>query len=316
MCRRKNILLTLGLHLCAVYAHEDSLLEVDFCQYYYRNPASSEPRYPDCSDVKAKVVSNETRTLPTLELGEPGAKALFFIHGWPDNAAMWAAQFAHFCFNGSFYCVAVTLANFHPDFPDADPDKELKITQQLIEIHQTMLEAHLVDPTLVVHDWGSVIGYEMLHRYPAVARQIISFDVGSTVSSESWKLNLTYQEQNREAWQQKNDSKSVGSAIYWEAPAPLRATWRTSWPYEYNLSYRGFIQHPYPPASVPLLFLWGNMTRGEPRQANTIFFGPHWLDFVRSTPHGRVVEVDSDHWMHVKSPRFVNNAISAWLNGY
>ena len=43
--------------------------------------------YPSCEAVRSKVVSNMSRTLPTLELGDPSKKGLFFIHGWPDNAA-------------------------------------------------------------------------------------------------------------------------------------------------------------------------------------------------------------------------------------
>ena len=51
------------------------------------------------------------------------------------------------------------------------------------------------------------------------------------------------------------------------------------------------------------------MTRGQPRQANAKFFDQAWLQFVLSTPHGRVIEVKSDHWMHLKAPRVSNEAI-------
>ena len=44
------------------------------------------------------------------------------------------------------------------------------------------------------------------------------------------------------------------------------------WPYVETLSFRGLLPYPHPIATKPLLFLWGNMTRGEPRGTDSKFF--------------------------------------------
>ena len=58
------------------------------------------------------------------------------------------------------------------------------------------------------------------------------------------------------------------------------------------------------------------MTRGKPRTASSIFFGNNWVEFVKSTPHGEIIEVKSDHWMHTRDPGFVNQKIDQWFAGF
>merc|ERR1712154_524982 len=99
-------------------------------------------------------------TLPTLELGDPSLPAMFFIHGWPDSAAQWAAMFAHFCASGRFHCVAPTWTNYHPDLPDA-PESELSFEKVIEKLAATMRESNLKSTTLVIHDWGAWLGYQL-----------------------------------------------------------------------------------------------------------------------------------------------------------
>ena len=283
----------------------DSLLDNEFCQLYYPH---QDQGYPPCEAVKSKVTFNHSRPLPTLELGNPSNPGLFFVHGWPDSGAEWAAQFAHFCYTGKYYCVSVTWDNFHPDFPNA-PESSLTFVNQIDKIAATMSAVNMVDPTLVIHDWGSFLGYQMMWKHPALMKRTVSFDIGS-----GGHPNVTYQEQNREAYLAQDSTKSIGSADYWTAPCPSCAVWRAGWPYVFNMSFAGLVPHDQPPATNPLMFLWGNMSRGKPRGADSKFFDAAWLTFVESTPKGKVVECPSDHWMHVKAPRFVNTAVEAWLN--
>jgi hypothetical protein len=95
--------------LAATHAIKDTLLEEYFCGIYYPKDAETQG-LPPCADVRAATVSNMSRPLPTLELGNASKPALFFVHGWPDSAAEFAAQFGGFCFGpyAKFRCVAVT----------------------------------------------------------------------------------------------------------------------------------------------------------------------------------------------------------------
>ena len=90
----------------------DSLLAEQFCQVYYDGDG-------DCPALRAQVVANHSRALPTLQLGNPAHPPMFFLHGWPDSAAVYANQFEHFCAppHGTYFCVAPTWFDFHPDVP-------------------------------------------------------------------------------------------------------------------------------------------------------------------------------------------------------
>ena len=39
---------------------------------------------------------------------------------------------------------------------------------QIDKLAATMIGAKLNDPTLVIHDWGSFLGYQITHQYPQV----------------------------------------------------------------------------------------------------------------------------------------------------
>eukprot|EP00658_Telonema_sp_P-2_P059272 TRINITY_DN48088_c0_g1_i1.p1 TRINITY_DN48088_c0_g1~~TRINITY_DN48088_c0_g1_i1.p1 ORF type:complete len:156 (-),score=39.53 TRINITY_DN48088_c0_g1_i1:13-480(-) len=73
-----------------------------------------------------------------------------------------------------------------------------------------------------------------------------------------------------------------------------------------NMSMAGLVPHPRPPGDHPLLFIWGNMTRGKPRGADSLFFDQAWVEFVESCPDGTVVEGTGDHWIFHENPMFVN----------
>lgn len=295
------------------YCAGDTLLEQDFCQKYYPAELVQRDGYPACADVKAEVTSNLTRPLPTLELGDASRPGMVFVHGWPDSAAEWAPQFAHFCYTGRYRCVAVTWQNFHPDLPDA-PTAELEFATTLQRLAATIRDAGLHDTTLVIHDWGSFLGYQFMHLYPDLMERVVSFDIGS-----GGHPNTTYQSVNQQAWAAKDSAPAQSSAAYWCAPCIDCAVWRTVWPYVSSLSMReltpcGSGPCPGPPQEIPLLFLWGNTTCGKPRTSLSKFFDQSWLDFVETTPHGRVVETPGDHWMHVRAAKFSNDAIDTWLS--
>lgn len=286
----------------------DTLLTEYFCGLYYPADAAA-AGLPPCENVRDAVRSEMGPVLPTLSLGDPAKPALFFVHGWPDSAAEFAAQFGGLCFgpDAKYYCVAATWQNFHPDLADA-PLSELTLQVTIDKLAATMEAAKLVDTTLVIHDWGSFLGYQLMWQHPSLMNRTISFDIGTGGSP-----NSTYQEQNRIAWRTQDDGPSHDSARYWWAPCPQCASWRSAWPYNFTISMRDLDAKSGPPATVPLLFMWGNITRGMPREEDSLFFNETWLDFVRSTPHGKVVEVQGDHWMMHQSPLHVNSEMTEWL---
>ena len=267
--------------------------------------------------MRDKVVSNLTRTLPTLELGDPSKPALFFLHGWPDSAAEFAAQFAGLCYGPSakYRCVAVTMPNFHPDLPSADKDV-LTLNATIDRIVTTVGEANCVDTTFVVHDWGSVIGYMLMSQHPDLMKRTISFDVGTGGNASDGFMSV-----NAEAYLAKTSLVTKTLAKEFWAPCTDCATWESAWVYcptpatklsACSIASKHVVA---PPATNPFLFVWGNMTRGKPRTWATEFFGPEWLEWVEATPHGQVVVGTGDHWVFAESAAYVNEAIENWLAG-
>ena len=228
----------------------DTLLYKYFCDIYYPT-GDAAANLPPCESVKADVTSDLTSPLPTLSLGDPAKPALFFVHGWPDSGAEFAAQFAGLCYGPAarYRCVAATWQNFHPDLPDA-PLEELTFQTTINKLAATMESAKLVDTTFVIHDWGSFLGYQLMWQHPHLLNRTISFDIGT-----GGHPNVTYQGQNAIAFDTQNSAPSLTSARYWDAPCADCATWRTAWPYASNVSFRGLVPKPRPPATKPLLFV-------------------------------------------------------------
>ena len=156
---------------------QDTPLQSNFCQDYWALDATSSP---SCEEVRSHVVANHSRPLPTLEMGSPTKPALIFLHGWPDTAAMWANQFAHFCFgpNARFYCIGTTMDDFHPDFPviSADPDRwsRLGFQFEVDRIASVMKELELTNATIVTHDSGCQVRWILAYKFPQLVSRIVA----------------------------------------------------------------------------------------------------------------------------------------------
>ena len=131
-----------------------TVLNEEFCQVYYALDDGNCEALRD--SIRSEIRGQGT---PTLELGDPSEKpVMLLIHGWPDTYALWANQFAHFCGDGGEYaCVAPSLMDYNPDVAPADESKLLWPLQADM-IHEVVTELGLKDITLVIHDFGSIIG--------------------------------------------------------------------------------------------------------------------------------------------------------------
>jgi pimeloyl-ACP methyl ester carboxylesterase len=205
---RRRLLLLLFVHITVAYV-PDSLVSKELCasRGYYTNGG-------DCSAVQAAVAANHSTPLPILTLGDPRKPPMFFIHGWPDSAALWVNHFESFCLGPSaeFFCAAVrrhmvcspyllrerrgkletnpsalllrcmqlTWTNHHPDLPEVTDPAELWPDRVLDKIEATAQSLGLVNNiTLVIHDWGSMFGYQLAAKRPEWIARIVSFDIGN-----------------------------------------------------------------------------------------------------------------------------------------
>lgn len=305
----------------------DALLAENFCQVYYRGEL-------DCEVLRSLVKANHSRTLPTLELGDPSKPAMYFLHGWPDNAALWANQFEVFCAppHGKFYCVAPTWYNFHPQLPTAS-DELLHWDKQIDAFYAVAQEVGIKDVILVMHDFGASIGYQFVYRYPSLVRRLISMDIGNSpmprgfvMPNDISKLS-EYQQVNIKAYLTKNDTLMRENSRKHHSPcaecAMIQA--RIGWPY-YEFIRTGnndfhtrlapgiepdewkFLWTPDFPTHIPMLFLYGRCQTGTGcagcpvetcKRRKYFFFSSYFLDWVYARPgHSDVVEVDTaGHWV-------------------
>merc|ERR1711871_1271849 len=94
----------------------DTILKEMFCQVYYYKGGSGDR----CARLRSNVCADHTTLeLPVLTMGDPTHPPMLFLHGWPDQSALWANQFEAFCAppNGKYYCIAPSWFDFHPDVP-------------------------------------------------------------------------------------------------------------------------------------------------------------------------------------------------------
>jgi len=185
-------------------------LEEQFCQVYYSLDDGN------CNTLRQSVRSEIRGSgTPTLELGDPTQKpVLLFFHGWPDTYAMWANQFARFCGKGGEYaCVATSMMDYNPDVEPADVSK-LSWPLQADVLHEVVTGMGLKDITLVLHDFGSIVGSMYVARHPDVVKRVVAMDVGNSPApnlyppSEAMFNSLFFFQQNAIiAFREKNDTK-------------------------------------------------------------------------------------------------------------
>merc|ERR1712125_161783 len=100
-------------------------------------------------------------------------------HGWPDDAGVWANQLEYFCAepHGEYFCVAPTMFDYHPDVA-ARPRGDLLWEKQVAAYHAVVEELGLSEVTLVIHDFGSVMGFLYAGLYPAKVAKVVAMDIG------------------------------------------------------------------------------------------------------------------------------------------
>jgi pimeloyl-ACP methyl ester carboxylesterase len=107
-------------------------------------------------------------SLHVVELGDPQAPPVLFLHGWPESWQAWRP--------------IMTLAAPHaraialdmPGIGGSTGDPTDGSTSQLAAVvHQLIASLGLSDVTIVGHDLGGMIAYAYLRRFPGLARAVI-----------------------------------------------------------------------------------------------------------------------------------------------
>jgi len=329
--------------VAAAAATGNTLLDEQFCQVYYTLNDK------DCSALRSRVrseVRGKHYKTPTLEMGDPKTQpAMVFLHGWPDTAAIWANQFAEFCGDDKYYCVAPSWIDYHPDYPSRVESLPSPTWKDQVDAFKDVIDdLGLTDITLVAFDFGAYMSYQMLHYWPDLAKVHIALDIGMKVGHNIAPVPFDgrkdvipiYQQNNIDAFLEKNDqamTTNLETRLGGKAPchnckiAPNATAGsigaRTGWPY-YNFVRTDkpwtnffsdvpfdewqFDYSPSYPKNLPLLFLY----------SSTMFHDEsfrHWIDDRAKTDklseHQQME--GTDHWIPTRVPKALNDKMTEWL---
>ena len=119
-------------------------------------------------------------TLPADGVAPRGT--LVFIHGFPDTVDVWKDQIECMSEKG-FRCLALAL----PGFAGREQAAQFSHSRwgygftTLADAMAKAIRDGLNDEskvTLVIHDWGSLLGFWLQNRYPHLIKAVVAMDVG------------------------------------------------------------------------------------------------------------------------------------------
>lgn len=241
-----------------------------------------------------------------------GPRTLVMIHGWPDTHRLWDAQVAHL--KHSCRCVRFTL----PGFERGRPARRVAL-DEMVALFLRIVDSVSPDQpvTLVLHDWGSVFGYQFAARHPQRVERIVSVDIGDVGSAVYLKslpakakmMIFMYQIWLAAAWVfggalGDRMTRTMARALRCRAD-PALIGWRMNYPYylQWTGGYRASARfEPH----CPVLFIYG-------RRKPFMFHSPHWAAKVAALPGGAVREFRTGHWVMVEQPEAFNACVAEWL---
>jgi len=107
-------------------------------------------------------------SLHVVEAGDPSARPVVFLHGWPQSWVEW--QELMILAGGEFRAIAIDLPGIGESAPSvADGSKRALAAV----VHGLIEQLDLKGATLVGHDIGGMIAYAYLRRYEDVASIVI-----------------------------------------------------------------------------------------------------------------------------------------------
>ena len=248
-----------------------------------------------------------------------GRETILMVHGWPDSHHLWDGVTA--VLKDRFRCVRFDL----PGYDLAKPPRPTSHREMTALINRIVMEVSPSAPvTLMLHDWGCVFGYEYAMQNPLHVKRLVGVDIGDHNSgalvrslSLSAKLGaFAYQYWLAWAWRLGPKFPNLANRMTrWMAQAignrnaPDAISWQMNYPYAMNWmkAFGGFADLAQVKPKWPTLYIYG-------KRKPFMFQSPQWLDAVAATPGGKVVGIESGHWMMLRKPEEFNRAVSDWLD--
>lgn len=241
-----------------------------------------------------------------------GPQVLLMVHGWPDTAALWDPQVAHF--RDRYRCARFTLPGFDVGAPRRAPDLDGMVAHLAAIVDAVSPGAPVI---LLLHDWGAVYGYQYALRHAARVARVVALDIGDTRSGEflrglPWQAKLGilfYQGWLAAAYKLPaalGDGMTRWMAGKLRAPAdPSMIGASMNYPYVAQFT-GGFEAALRVTPAWPLLFAYGT-------RKPFMFHARAWAERVAAEPGHRVLPLKAGHWVMRDQPDELHRAIDDWL---
>ena len=278
-----------------------------------------------------KTVSVNGKTMSYVEMGE--GDPIVFQHGNPTSSYLWRNIMPHLSDQGR--CIAIDLIGMG----DSDKLENSGPDRYTLKEHRAYLDAALEalgvrdNVTLVIHDWGSALGFDWANRHresvigiaymeaivmpvtwdqwPEAARGV--FQGFRSSSGEEMALNknvfvekvlpgsilrkLSKEEMNVYRKPFLNEGEDRRPTLTWPRQIPIEG--EPADVVELVASYANWLSQ----SSIPKLFI-----NAEP---GAILIGEQ-REFCRSWPNQEEVTVKGNHFLQEDSPDEIGIAIAAW----
>lgn len=137
--------------------------------------------------LSSKYVEVEGANMHYTEIGE--GKPILFLHGIPTSSYLWRKVMPHVANLGR--CIAPDLIGFGKS---DKPDINFTISDHIRYIESFINKLNLKDITIVMHAWGSVIGFDYAMRHESNCAGLVFYEAFLR-SDGGNDLSLPYQEQ-------------------------------------------------------------------------------------------------------------------------
>lgn len=150
--------------------------------------------YPDYPSESSCYTAINNRQMHYLEGGKDHAETVVMIHGNPSWSFYYRRLFSAFV--GKYHCIVPDHIGMGLSDKPFEAEYDFTLKQRVDDL-ETLLSSLGADKnlTLVVHDWGGMIGLAYATRYPdRVKRLIISNTAGFHIPEGKqvpWELKLT-----------------------------------------------------------------------------------------------------------------------------
>jgi haloalkane dehalogenase len=278
-----------------------------------------------------KEVIVKGKTMSYVEMGE--GDPIIFQHGNPTSSYLWRNVMPHLAEQGR--CIAIDLIGMGDSDKLGNPDASSYTFMQHREYLDGALEALGVerDVTLVIHDWGSALGFDWANRHRDAVKGIAYMEgIVRPVSWDEWPeaargvfqgFRSTAGEEmvlDKNTFVERVLPGSILRDLSEEEMAVYRRPFQNSgedrrptltWPRQIPIdgepadvarivqAYADWLAE----ADLPKLFI-----NADP---GAILIGPQ-REFCRSWPNQTEVTVSGNHFIQEDSPHEIGQAIAEW----